>query len=105
MSALEDARAVLTRAWSDPGPVPQYHYAMRAELTERWPVLARAIEQLIATTGESPTDDEREVLIATIYGTPTLGHIANVLSGMKSVGVTRASIIYALDRVFWEETS
>ena len=33
----------------------------------------------------------------------TLGDIAAALTEMKAQGMTRQSVIYALDRVFWED--
>ena len=38
---------------------------------------------------------------AVIY--ETLGDIAAALAEMKAQGMTRQSVIYALDRVFWED--
>jgi len=38
---------------------------------------------------------------AVIY--ETLGDIAAELAEMKAQGMTRQSVIYALDRVFWED--
>lgn len=35
----------------------------------------------------------------------TLGDIADVLQAMKDQGITRESIVYALDRVYWEVTT
>lgn len=33
---------------------------------------------------------------------PTLGEIAEELQKLKDVGVTRASLLYVVDRVWWE---
>lgn len=36
------------KAWTNPGPVPEYHRDMQRELTLKWPVLARALDELAA---------------------------------------------------------
>lgn len=37
----------IVKAYLDPGPVPAYHYRVKNELRQNWPVLAYAIEQLV----------------------------------------------------------
>ena len=44
-----------------------------------------------------PTHSSEETLA------PTLGEIANVFRDMQSKGVTKESIVYALNRVYWED--
>lgn len=46
------AAAVLAvlEAWTEPGPVPEYHRAMQDELRRRWPALATALDTLDHST-------------------------------------------------------
>lgn len=39
------------RAWTNPGPHPDYHRAMVARLERDWPTLAQAMKELAAQSG------------------------------------------------------
>ena len=55
LNHLEPADAVL-RAWTDPGPHPEWHGMTRLELHRSMPLLARALERLeIQATAQPAT--------------------------------------------------
>ena len=59
---LEPADAVL-RAWTEPGPHPEWHERTRAELHLAMPLLARALDRLEAEAGrprQLPDPDRRQ---------------------------------------------
>ena len=41
----------VVNAWTDPGPQPAYHAAVVDDLRKRWPVLARALDNLVTYEG------------------------------------------------------
>jgi uncharacterized protein YjiS (DUF1127 family) len=43
--------------------------------------------------------------VAVLSEVETLGDVAEVLEFLKGIGITRASVEYVLDRVFWEGQS
>lgn len=54
MSGLNRSpREAVVRAWCDPGPVPEIHYAARERLARDWPSLARALHVLANTDERS----------------------------------------------------
>lgn len=44
----------LVSAWTNPGPMPQYHRQMQQQLSHNWPTLCRAITNITSTT-KGPT--------------------------------------------------
>ena len=52
---LPPAEAVL-RAWTDPGPNPEWHERTRHELHGSMPLLARALDRLEAETPKPPVE-------------------------------------------------
>lgn len=51
----EEATAKVIEAWTKAGSHPAYHFAMQKQLKREWPVLAKAIENLIAIDKEIKT--------------------------------------------------
>lgn len=43
--ARGDSMNDVIKAWTDPGPVPAYHYAMQDKLRREWPALAGALDR------------------------------------------------------------
>lgn len=49
MDAVERVR----RAWTDPGPQPEYHRRKQAELRRDWPALAIALDAMVKAPPQS----------------------------------------------------
>lgn len=45
---MNPAVEAVLKAWTNPGPVQEYHRDMQRDLTFKWPVLARALDELAA---------------------------------------------------------
>lgn len=52
-TAIEVAAATVVEAWDNAGLQPASHRKAQAELHRTWPVLARAVEGLVATQKRS----------------------------------------------------
>jgi hypothetical protein len=44
---MADPAKKVVEAWVNPGKYPAYHYYMRRKLSKEWPMLARAIRELV----------------------------------------------------------
>lgn len=45
---MNPAVEAVVKAWTDPGPVPEYHRKAQWDLWSEWPVLAKALDELAA---------------------------------------------------------
>lgn len=54
--SVRTAAAFVTAAWENAGPVPEYHRYWQIKLHEEWPVLADAVEQLVAAVRRENAD-------------------------------------------------
>ena len=55
---IDHAIARLRDAWSNAGPVPDYHHRAKAELYGTWPTLANAITDLLAAANYPEGDHD-----------------------------------------------
>lgn len=44
---LEKEIEALAKAWDYPGPVPEFHQQWRQRLWREWPMLAKAVQNLV----------------------------------------------------------
>lgn len=51
----EDAVAAVIKAWTEPGPHPEWHTMMQRQVKIQMPVLARALDRLADEASPSPS--------------------------------------------------